>query len=93
MRALARHAAANGVLVEFLIVEKIGRGRKRHTPVGQCVRVKGGFRVYIEAGHETQTVFNTLVHEVAHALTWDRPDHGNAWALAFGRCYRATVRV
>jgi hypothetical protein len=29
-----------------------------------------------------------LLHEYAHALAWTTPDHGNRWALAYGRLYR-----
>lgn len=29
-----------------------------------------------------------LLHEYAHALAWTTPDHGNRWALAYGKLYR-----
>lgn len=39
---------------------------------------------------------DTLMHEWAHALTWHEgthapTDHGDQWALAFGRCYRILI--
>lgn len=39
---------------------------------------------------------DTLLHEWAHALTWAEgadvgTDHGDPWALAYGRCYRILI--
>ena len=60
-----------------------GKGR----PMSFVIAIKRSLRV---------TMRDTLIHEWAHALTWAEgehveTDHGDSWALAYGRVYRVLI--
>ena len=52
-----------------------------------------GYRIRLSARLDLDSVDETLAHEWAHAMAWgaSRIDHGEAWAVAFSRCYRVVV--
>jgi hypothetical protein len=50
------------------------------------------FVIHVNRSCSFATQVDILLHEWAHALTWfgsDNDDHGDEWALAQGRIYRA----
>ena len=49
--------------------------------------------IEIEESLTGQEAIDTLIHEYAHAVAWNRrgSDHGPAWGEAYSRCYRAVV--
>jgi hypothetical protein len=55
------------------------------------------FLIQLHKAAAWRVMFDTLLHEWAHALTWnlvlaqDRRDHGNIFHKYFGRMYRAFV--
>lgn len=73
--------------VEVRFTKKPRGGRR--SMLGKCEKDGRRFVVSIQRGHEWETTHATLLHEYAHAMTWDRADHGDAWGRAFARCYRA----
>jgi len=53
--------------------------------------------IIIDGRLKTYSMIETALHEWAHAMTWRHealekkgyhPDHGDEWALAYGRVYR-----
>lgn len=58
----------------------VGKGRKRH------------FLVTLDADAPLTILSETLIHEYAHALSWESGwGHGRAWGAAYARCYRIAV--
>ena len=52
------------------------------------------FMVRLDRRQPDELAVQTLVHEYAHLAAWysaDPTDHGDAWALAYGRCYRLVL--
>ena len=52
------------------------------------------FIIGIYKGMSLDQQIHTLVHEWAHALTWDLPEsksHGKQWADVYGRIYRRII--
>jgi len=50
------------------------------------------FRIVIDRDAAPAEALDALLHEWAHCLTWhgnDVDNHGDEWALAYGRIYRA----
>lgn len=50
------------------------------------------FIIHIDKSMTLESQIDVLIHEWAHTLTWfgsDTDDHGDEWALAQGRIYRA----
>lgn len=82
-RQLRQHAPCN-LPVHVRRVRGWGRGRW-----GDCARVAGAYRIRINAGMSPGTQDIALLHEWAHAQTWDLPgDHGAHFAEAFARLLR-----
>ncbi len=60
---------------------------------GDCTlnRKKGSFLVRIEKSLSETAAIETLLHEVAHCLAWDKDydeDHGPSWGKAYSVVYR-----
>jgi hypothetical protein len=80
----------------------VGNYKVKDAPLGYCSLANAGTRAednrryfVIELHKEISwdQMFHTLIHEWAHALTWEREgkDHGDLFARALGNLYRAFV--
>jgi hypothetical protein len=52
------------------------------------------FVIVIDQNQSVSNIIDLIIHEWAHALTWDHPDskdHGNAWSKAYGKLYRLII--
>ena len=61
-----------------------------HKPKNEADRY---FLIRLNTRAAWQTMFETLMHEWAHALTWgiENKDHGDLFARAYGSIYRALI--
>jgi hypothetical protein len=63
---------------------------------GDCLKLKDGtFRIRISKDLYEELALETLIHEMAHVLAWDKPGnytHGAAWGQAYSKCYRIFLR-
>lgn len=71
------------------------RGEDVH---GDCDLIEGKhgryFRIRIDTRLSTEHAFYILLHEWAHALTWDQSDihdHGDAWGTTYAELWREYV--
>lgn len=65
---------------------------------GDCFDpVSSGFVIRIDRSLEEQAAMDSLIHEVAHMLSWDEYcagiDHGPKWARKHRLCYKVYERV
>jgi len=63
--------------------------------LGDCLLIDGKhgkyFRIRVCSSLPVGLAFGILLHEWAHAMTWDQShqeDHGDAWALAYAELWR-----
>ena len=87
----ARHPTPYPVTVRVVRLPLEGRTYS----FGDCVWRAKRFYIRVEARHPLAVQVDTLLHEWAHAVAhpfaalWSStPDHGETWALAYGRIYR-----
>lgn len=62
---------------------------------GDCDKLSdGSFRIRISRELDEHLAIQTLIHEMAHILAWDKPgdDHGAAWGRAYSQVYRVYVK-
>lgn len=62
---------------------------------GDCLKLEDGtFRIRISNALTEELEIETLIHEMAHVLAWDKPGdvHGAAWGQAYSKCYRIFLR-
>lgn len=59
----------------------------------ECSRHGGRTLLEIEASQTSDAATDALIHEWAHAMTYDCPGpiHGRAWGEAYSLCYRIVV--
>lgn len=69
---------------------------KGENVLGDCLLIDGNkhgkyFRIRICSTLSLQHAWTTLLHEWAHAMTWDQShheDHGDAWGQTFAELWR-----
>ena len=69
--------------------------RRKDSDDGGCYRWGRAIHIDVNLNQPWTTALDALLHEYAHALVWPRAhledyqkDHGEEWALAYGRLYR-----
>jgi len=70
------------------------RATKKKPLCGYCdfIRKEKKYYVYVDRSQVWALQCDTMIHEWAHVLTWhgnDEDDHGEEWALAYAKIYRA----
>ena len=60
---------------------------------GECKPIDGGFRIKLSKRLDEIGLFMVLVHEVAHALSWNIDDHESDHGPHFGAAYAKAWRV
>ena len=95
IRALAEHLRTFPDIVLAENVEVVWAPLQAQTPgwLGQTYRNDwtGDWTLVLDEWQSPVEAWRTLIHEWAHALS-GRPGHGDAWALCYGRVYRASLR-
>jgi hypothetical protein len=82
--------------------EIMKRGGYKDAPWGYCSLVNADtpksdgrryFLIELHKGASWNKMFDTLIHEWAHAITWQKEskDHGDLFARAYGNIYRFMV--
>jgi hypothetical protein len=83
---------ANFFKTSNLVAEPISvrRTRLRDGLDGQCEKVKNKFLIKINVKLPENYSIDVLIHEVAHALAWDKDAdvHGPNWGRAYSKVYR-----
>ena len=62
---------------------------------GDCAQYDDHYLIRICRNLEEEQAIEILLHEWAHALSWDKcsvEDHSNEWGKAYSRCYRIFVK-
>lgn len=62
---------------------------------GDCLKLEDGtFRIRISKDLTEAIAIETLIHEMAHILAWEKPGdpHGSAWGQAYSKCYRIYLK-
>ncbi len=82
-------------------MRRLDLGEDKKAPSGYCqlanegkARGKRYFTIIVNKRRTWSMQFDTILHEWAHALTWENPtsqDHSRYWAEAYGKLYRAMV--
>jgi len=100
-RALLRKLRAEFPLQYPVKMRRLDLGEGKKALSGYCqlanqgkVKEKRYFKISVNQRHTWSMQFDTILHEWAHALTWENPtsqDHSRYWAEAYGKLYRAMV--
>lgn len=78
-----------------LLIQRKPRASNKKEDCGYCeFRTKPNkhYYIFIDRRQVFDLQIDTLIHEVAHALTWhgnDDDHHGPEWGLAYAKIYRA----
>jgi len=78
----------NSNLVEETL--SIRRLKLRDSLDGLCEKVDDKFIIKVNANLPENYSIDVLIHEVAHALAWDKDTnlHGPQWGKAYSKAYR-----
>lgn len=87
-------------LKEFLKKElPIGKVTVRRVPLkgilGSCIKSGKQFVIKISSDKDFDFSIEILIHEWAHALSWDKPgslNHSSAWGIAYAKCFHALMK-
>ena len=62
---------------------------------GDCSKYDDYYLIRVSNKLRTEEAINILIHEWAHAISWDKcalEDHSNEWGKAYSRVYRIFIK-
>ena len=94
-RRLRKWLRENFPASHILVIDRKSRITTQKQLCGYCdfkTKPYKHYYIYIDRKQVFALQLDTLLHEVAHALTWhgnDEDDHGPEWGLAYAKIYRS----